>query len=116
MKVKAREFYEARAKALIKKLRDDREMSYADLALRLQSYGVVMSERVLINRINRGTFTFSFAMMVLDALNADMLEIPKHKDIHPVEHRDGEALTKVKMDERVKKLLKKQLAHSRSLT
>lgn len=105
--MKAREFYEARAKALIKKLREDREMSYADLALRLQSYGVFVSERVLINRINRGTFTFSFAMMVLDALNAEMLEIPKHEDIHPVGHRPGAALTKGKAVEHLQELLKK---------
>ena len=105
--MKALEFYEAQAKALIKDLRESRKMSYADLALRLQSYGVVISERVLINRINRGTFTFSFAMMVLDALNAEMLEIPKHKDIHPVGHRFGAALTKDNVAKRVQELLKK---------
>lgn len=104
--MKAREFYEAQAAALIKELRESRKMSYAALALRLQSYGLVISERVLINRINRGTFTFSFAMMVLDALNAEMLEIPKHEDIHPKGHRLGVALTKEKLAKRVQELLK----------
>jgi hypothetical protein len=105
--MKAREFYEARAKALIKELRESRDMSYADLALRLQSYGVVMSERVLINRINRGTFTFSFALMVLAALNGEMVEVPKHKDIHPLGHRPGQALTTVDLAKRAQKALKK---------
>ena len=94
-KIKAREFYEARAKALIKELRERREMSYADLALRLQSYGVVVSERVLINRINRGSFYFSFALMVLDALGAEILELPRSEVLHPQDHKPGRGWTQL---------------------
>lgn len=92
--MKAREFYEARAKALIKELRDRRDMSYADLALKLQAHGVHVSERVLINRINRGAFNFAFALAVLDALGAEVLALPKPKELHPESYRDGRALTK----------------------
>lgn len=98
--MKAREFYEAQAKALIKELREGQNVSYADLALRLQSYGVAISERVLINRINRGTFTFSFAMMVLDALNAEVLEIPKPKELYPESQRHGRAMTQADLQRR----------------
>lgn len=91
--MRAREFYEARAKALIKELRERRDMSYADLALKLKPYGVNVSERVLINRINRGTFNFAFALTVLDALGAELLELPKDQEMHPTSSRPGMALT-----------------------
>jgi len=91
--MKARQFYENRAKELIKELREKREMSYADLALKLKAYGISVSERVLINRINRGTYSFAFALAVLDALNAEVLELPKPKDLYPKSSRPGAALT-----------------------
>lgn len=81
--MKPRDFYEARSKSLIKELRDSKQVSYKELARRLEAYGVVMSDRVLINRINRGGYSFAFAMMVLDALDEDTLDIPKHPKIHP---------------------------------
>ena len=92
--MKGREFYKLRAKDLIKELRENRQMSYADLALKLEAYGQVMSERVLINRINRGSFDFAFAMMVMDALSVEVLELPKQEAMYPVGHRPGRALTK----------------------
>lgn len=98
--MKAREFYEARAKALIKELRERRDMSYADLALKLKAYGVNVSERVLINRINRGTFNFAFALAVLDALGAEILELPKPEALYPQEHRPGSALAKADLRRR----------------
>lgn len=98
--MKAREFYEARAKALIKELRESRQMSYADLALKLKAYGLPMSERVLINRINRGSFSFAFAMAVMDALGVEFLELPKQEAMYPVGHKPGEALTKADMKRR----------------
>jgi len=75
--LKPREFYEARSKSLIKELRDSKQVSYKELARRLESYGVVMSDRVLINRINRGGYSFAFALMVLDALGQPTLDVPK---------------------------------------
>jgi hypothetical protein len=98
--MKARAFYEARAKELIKELRETRQVSYADLALKLKSYGAPISERVLINRINRGTYSFAFAMMVLDALGAELLELPKPKDLYPMGPREGQALTKLDLRSR----------------
>lgn len=96
----AREYYEVRAKELIKELRESRQVSYLDLTRLLRPYGVVISERVLINRINRGTYSFSFALMVMDALGVDSLEIPKQEALHPVEMRQGQALTKLDLRRR----------------
>lgn len=75
--MKPREVYEARSKSLIKELRESKQVSYKDLARRLEAYGVFMTDRVLINRINRGGFSFAFALMVLDALGQPTLDVPK---------------------------------------
>lgn len=75
--MKPREHYEVRAKSLIKELRESRQVSYKELARRLEAYGVFMSDQVLINRFNRGGFSFAFALIVLDALGQGSLEVPK---------------------------------------
>lgn len=75
--MKPRDFYEARAKSLIKDLRESKQVSYKELARRLEAYGVVMDDRVLINRINRGGFSFAFALQVLAALGATTLTVPQ---------------------------------------
>ncbi len=71
-----REYYEARAKAIIKDLREEKHLSYRDLAtlLDMKSEG---SEQVLINRINRGRFTFAFALQLLAAMEVQTLPIPR---------------------------------------
>jgi hypothetical protein len=81
--VKPRDFYEARAKALIKELRESQDISYKELARRLESFGVHVSDRVLINRINRGAFTFAFALMVLAALGQKSIDIPRLSSLEP---------------------------------
>jgi hypothetical protein len=102
-----RNFYEARAKELIKDLRLERGMLYSDLAKKLKDYGATRTEQALINRINRSHKQFAFALMVLDALGAEFLEIPKPKELYPDGHKPGEALTKAGAARRIQKLLKK---------
>ncbi len=102
-----RNFYEARAKELIKELREERGIHYADLAKMLAGYGVARTEQALINRINRENKNFAFALMVLDALGADFLEIPKPKELYPEKHTPGEALTKAGTLRRMQKLVRK---------
>ena len=75
--MKPRNFYEARAKSLIKDLRESQRVSYKELARRLEAYGLVVDDRVLINRINRGGYSFAFALMVLSALGASSVDVPK---------------------------------------
>ncbi|PQA78067.1 DUF6471 domain-containing protein [Rhodoferax sp. TS-BS-61-7] len=76
--LKRRAFYDARAKALLRELRESKQVTYADLAKRLEGYGGVMSERVLISRFTRGTFSLSFALMVLDELGVKSIEVPHY--------------------------------------
>ena len=75
--MKPRDFYEARAKSLIKDLRESQGVSYKELARRLEAYGVFVDDRVLINRINRGGFSFAFALQVSAALGATALTVPR---------------------------------------
>lgn len=75
--MKPRDFYEAQAKSLIKELRESKQVSYKELSRRLEAYGVVLDDRVLINRINRGGFSFAFALQVLAALGATIVEVPQ---------------------------------------
>lgn len=55
-------------------------MSYKEHARRLEAYGVVVDDRVLTNRINRGGFSFAFTLQVLAvlaALVATTLDVPR---------------------------------------
>lgn len=80
MPLKKREFYEMRAKSLIKELREKKHLSYKQLALRLEAEGVNIDAQVLINRVNQGKFSFVFALQLLAAMGVDTLEVPKvHK-------------------------------------
>lgn len=72
-----RAFYEARAKSLIKDLREERGISYKELARRLEAEGAPVDVQVLINRVNQGKFTFSFALQLLAAMGVETLDVPK---------------------------------------
>ncbi len=72
-----RALYEARAKSLVKELREEKQVSYEKLAERLVAYGVRMETQTLINRINRGRYTFTFALQVLAALGVKSIPIPQ---------------------------------------
>lgn len=73
----ARNFYLLRAKSLVKEAREEKGVPYLELAKRLKSHGVMIDEQVLINRINRGTYSFAFALQVLAALGVDSIKVPK---------------------------------------
>jgi len=75
--VNARDFYLARAKSLIKDAREEKGVSYLELTQRLKPLGVTIKEQVLINRINRGTYSFTFALRVLAALGVNTIKVPK---------------------------------------
>lgn len=72
-----REFYEREAKSIIKNRREEKDLSYRDLAERLNRFGVVISERILINRLNRGRYSFTFALQLLAALDVEVLRVPR---------------------------------------
>jgi transcriptional regulator with XRE-family HTH domain len=73
----ARRFYEARAKSTIKNIREQKQLSFKELARRLEAVGVQMSDQVLINRVNRGNYSFAFALQLLAVMGVDILEVPK---------------------------------------
>jgi len=68
---------QARIRALVKELRDTQGLSYKTLAARLARFGLEIDDRVLSNRINRGTFTAGFLVLLLQALDVTHLEIIK---------------------------------------
>ena len=76
--MKPRAHYEAWSKSHIKELRESKQVSYKELARRLEAYGVFMSDQVLINRINRGGFSFTFALQVAAALGATSIPVPQY--------------------------------------
>ncbi|MBM4192633.1 MAG: hypothetical protein FJ196_06215 [Gammaproteobacteria bacterium] len=73
----ANTFYESQARELIKRIRREKDMPYWRLAENLSAMGVDMEEQVLINRVNRGRYSFAFALQLLAALGVDTLEVPR---------------------------------------
>ena len=71
-----RRFYELQARDLIKQLREDKELTYTELQRRLTAHGVVIDNQVLINKLNRGTYSFTFALQVLAAMDVVTLRVP----------------------------------------
>lgn len=74
-----RQFYEARAKSIVKEVRESKDISYKELARRLEATGVIVDVQVLINRINQGKFSFAFALQLLAVMGVEHLEIPKQQ-------------------------------------
>lgn len=72
-----RQFYEARAKAIVKDLREEKSISYKELAHRLEGQGVTMDVKALINRVNQGKFSFAFALQLLAARDVESFSVPK---------------------------------------
>jgi ribosome-binding protein aMBF1 (putative translation factor) len=72
-----RRFYESRAKSLIKDLRESKQLSYKELAQRLEAQGAPIDVQVLINRVNHGKYSFAFALQLLRAMDVDTLTVPK---------------------------------------
>jgi hypothetical protein len=68
---------QARARALVKELRDAQGLSYKTLAARLSRLGLDIDDRVLANRINRGSFSAGFLVLLLQAFGMTKLEITK---------------------------------------
>ena len=57
-----------RVKGILKAELSRRNLSYKDLAGRLQAIGVKDNERNISNKISRGTFTAVFFVQCLDAI------------------------------------------------
>ena len=67
-----------RAKALIKTELAKQNIDYIELSERLAKIGVEDTQINLANKINRGTFSFTFALQIFKAIgvrNLDLIEI-----------------------------------------
>lgn len=71
------ERYQERVAALVRELRDERQLTYEKLAEALAGMGVRIKPQVLANKINRGTFNAGFAVMVLEAMGYTGMDFPK---------------------------------------
>lgn len=74
---RVRAFYDLRARSLIKELREGKHLSYKELARRLEAQGTVMDVQVLINRVNKGKYSFAFALQLLAAMGVDHIKVPR---------------------------------------
>lgn len=74
---KQRKFYEEHARKALLDLRVDKDVSYVDLVNRLRDQGVLLNRRTLTNKLNRGRYTFTFALQVLAALGETSFRVPQ---------------------------------------
>ena len=74
--MKPRVFYETQARELVREIREQKKISYDQLAKRLVAHGVVLETQALTNKINRGRYNFAFALQLLAALDVKMLRLP----------------------------------------
>lgn len=70
-------FFEQQARDLLLNLREDKGLTYSELARRLAGYGVHIETQVLINKLRRGTYSFTFALQVLAAMGESSLRVPQ---------------------------------------
>ncbi len=71
-----RAFFRAQAKSIVKKLREEKCISYEALARELSKGGWAITEQVLINRVNRGTYSFAFALQLMEIMGAQTISVP----------------------------------------
>jgi hypothetical protein len=67
--------FETRAKNLLKGELKRRGVTYAQLAEKLATIGVVENERNLTNKISRGGFTAAFLLQCLAAIGSSALRL-----------------------------------------
>jgi hypothetical protein len=77
------------AKDLLMRVRQDKELSYKELCRRLEAYDIRMTEQALINKLNRGTYSFGFALLMLDAMGETTVAVPKLLGTRPRRREGG---------------------------
>lgn len=70
------ELYLIHAKELVLDIRRDKDLSYKELARRLEAYEIHISEQALINKLNRGLYSFGFALLMLDVMGVKSVQVP----------------------------------------
>lgn len=67
--------WQAKVKRILKAELTRRDITYRELAERLQAIGVKDSERNISNKISRGTFSATFFVQCLDAIGCRTLHL-----------------------------------------
>jgi uncharacterized protein DUF6471 len=67
--------WQGRVKRILKAELVRRDISYRELAERLQAIGVKDSERNISNKISRGGFTAAFLIQVMDAIGCRTIHL-----------------------------------------
>jgi hypothetical protein len=62
---------------IIKTAMKRKGITHKELARDLKRKGIELEEQSLINKLNRGTFPFAFALMVMSMLGVHSIEVPK---------------------------------------
>lgn len=71
------DIYLEHARQLLLELRRDKELSYKELCRKLEVYEVRMTEQALINKLNRGLYSFGFALLMLDVMGETSIKVPQ---------------------------------------
>lgn len=73
--VETDELFQHRMRDLVLELRAEEQLSYKELALRLEKEGLVIKWKTLANRVQTGKFQAGFALAVLHALGVKKLTL-----------------------------------------
>ena len=69
------ELFQQRMRDLVLELRAEKQLSYKELALRLEKEGLVIHWKTLANRVQTGKFSAGFALAMLQALGVKKLTL-----------------------------------------
>ena len=67
--------WENKAKNMIKAELQKRGIDYIELAKKLNDIGIEENQENIANKINRGTFNFTFALQVFEVLDMKILRL-----------------------------------------
>jgi hypothetical protein len=77
-----RDFWEKKAKELVRAEMARQSISYRGLSERLEKIGVRESEKQLMNKVARGKFAFSFFLQCMCVMEVEHLfDMPRIQDI-----------------------------------
>jgi hypothetical protein len=67
--------WQTQAKQIIRSELKRRELSYKDLAERMEAIGLTVNERTIANKIARGGFTAAFFLQCMEAIGAHTIHL-----------------------------------------
>lgn len=88
--MQARDYYEKQASELLHRAKEARQITNAQLAALLKEHGEHIETQVLINKINRGTYSLRFAFQCLAALGVKTINVPNFVEHELKAKKDAE--------------------------